>query len=77
MSDVGGVPRSVSSTVTKQDFTGLFIELTRGGKCAGNKLALRLLANAGEGLKIEPVSFDENGVRDQTLAFQITTEEEK
>ena len=74
MSDIGSVPGSVSSTVMKSDLKASMVGQMRGGKCAANKFSLRLLANAADGLIFEPASFNENSIRDQTLAFHTTPE---
>ena len=46
-------------TATTLDLTETFSHLTTAGKCFRDKLALALLGNARESLKVVPAQFDE------------------
>jgi hypothetical protein len=53
------------------------LELSNPGKCVRDKLALGLLGNARDGLKLQPVRFDEKNLEAQTLAFQSVADQQK
>jgi hypothetical protein len=63
------VPGPLVSTVANSNVTERVMELMRGGKCFRNKVALSLLGNTRDGLKLKPVRFDRSNAQDQTLAF--------
>jgi hypothetical protein len=69
------VNESAPSPFPKSDVTKQVMELTSGGKCFRNRVALRLLGNDRDTMKFEPIRFNEN-VHDQTLAFQVKTDKE-
>lgn len=74
MSEMESVRTSGSHSATKSDLTASMMSQMRGGKCASNRFSLRLLASAVDGFKFEPASFNENSIRDQTMAFHTAAE---
>jgi hypothetical protein len=61
---------------TRPDLGEGQLELSSPGKCVRDKLALGLLGNARDGLKLQPVRFEEKNLQEQTLAFQLVVDQE-
>ena len=61
--------------VRNLDATERVMHLTKVGGCARRSFALRMLGNAGEGLKIESFSVSKENIKDSTLIYVATKTE--
>jgi hypothetical protein len=71
--DTSSISRGLTSSFAKSNVTERVMELMSGGKCFRDRVALSLLGNARDGMKLAPVVFDEMN----TLAFLIEADKEK
>jgi hypothetical protein len=62
--------------VRNLDSTERVMHLTKIGDCARRSFALRVLGDAGDSLKVEPLNFSKDGITDNTLALQVSAKAE-
>jgi hypothetical protein len=63
------------STLAKSDIFRPITELTSGGQCFRNRVALRLLGDNRDSMKFKPIRFNENA-HDQSLVFKVEIDKE-
>lgn len=59
------------STVESQDITETLAQLNRGGACMRRSFTLRMLGDPEDTVKLASMGFEEPGISEETLAFQI------
>ncbi len=69
---LNSISDSVLSAIAQSDITQ--IELTIGRKCFRDKVALSLLGQNRDALKLVPIRLEEKNAQDQILAFQVKTD---
>lgn len=81
---IGDVPADNSAAdkpllfpASESDSTDSLIKLVRGGTCAPRNFALRILGEAGEGLRVELSGIDEKKQDDRIAVFQMVASKDR
>jgi hypothetical protein len=77
MLDLSGIQDPLALTVGSLDKTETLAELTRGGECIRHSFTLRMLGNPEDSVKFASGGFEETGISEKTLAFQIEAHNKK
>jgi len=57
--------------VSSLDITEKLAQLNRGGECIRRSFTLRMLGDPEDTVKVASVGFEESGISEKTLAFQV------